>query len=106
VSRGFLKFFKAYNRVSPGFRLFFACSHEQAKPLNSHFSETYNPTFASVFISQKNGKIFASSKMEPTREANSAHPTHCGFPKAPTPTENICGVALATTKTVEWGPQI
>jgi hypothetical protein len=50
VSRGFLKFFKFFNRVSPGFRLLFACSYEQAKPLNSHFSETCKPTFAPNFI--------------------------------------------------------
>jgi hypothetical protein len=79
VSRGFLIFFPAYNRVSPGFRLLFACSPEQAKPLNSHFSEAYKPTFAFVTPRRNTGKILPLPKMEPVCTESSPHPTYCGF---------------------------
>lgn len=57
LSRVFFNFFQANNRVSPGFRLFFACSHEQAKPLNSRFFETCRATFAFELTSRTYGKI-------------------------------------------------
>jgi len=79
-----LIFFNGYDRVSPGFRLLFACSYEQAKPLNSDFTKACEPTFAYVLKSAAKGKFLPLPKMKLSAAARISYISmHCGFPHQP-----------------------